>query len=121
MSFTVMTLKGNVVVYKVKSGGEFGSSMLDACTHSWQASILDVLRQRSLSPNILSDGTVKPVSVKYLRLLGETSVLVFLSDSSVMEYDSRAKLWRQTLLKDSVMEQLKSQGSLSDAAMDGHR
>lgn len=64
---------------------------------------------------------MKPVSVKYLRLLGETSVLVFLSDNSVMEYDSRAKLWRQTLLKDSVMEQLKSQGSVSDAAMDGRK
>jgi hypothetical protein len=40
-----------------------------------------------------------------MKLLPDTSVLVFLSDNTVFEYDPRMRLWRQTLLKESQISQ----------------
>ena len=44
MAFAVLTIKGNVCVYRVKNTGDSGISMIDACYLDWQASIADVLR-----------------------------------------------------------------------------
>jgi len=61
-------------------------------------------------------GTTQKVSVKSLKLLPDSSVLVFLSDSTVFEYDPRMRLWRQTLMKEthllSAMSMLPTQQSL---------
>jgi len=37
--------------------------------------------------------------VKFLKLLDDNSVLLFLSDNSVFEYDVKMRIWRQTLIK----------------------
>lgn len=42
MAFAVLTLKGNVVVYKVKNTYE--TTMIDACSIDWQTSISDVIK-----------------------------------------------------------------------------
>lgn len=46
-----------------------------------------------------------------MKLISDGTVLVFLSDESVFEYQPNMRLWRQTLLKDSnnLTNQLKSQ------------
>lgn len=85
MAFAVLTLKGAVSLYRVKSE----VSQIDGCTLEWQTSVLDLVRQRSQAG---------PVAVRHLRLLSSQGLLVFMSDDSVFEYDPRSRLWRQTTL-----------------------
>lgn len=50
LAFAVLTIKGNLSVYKVKNPNDQSSlSLIDACSLSWQTSIADVLRQRNNS------------------------------------------------------------------------
>ena len=109
MTFAVLTLKGVLSLYKVKIVAEFASSFqqsLDACALNYQCSIFDILKQRNSQSSLFSANgdsldTAPKVSVKSMKLLLDTSVLVFLSDNTVFEYDPRMRLWRQTLLKES--------------------
>jgi len=53
MCFVVLTLKGQIFVYRIKNGlGDQGmllgmQSMADACTIEWQTNLSDILRQRN--------------------------------------------------------------------------
>jgi TUP1-like enhancer of split len=107
MSFAVLTLKGNVAVYKVRNAGETtGVSLIDACTLEWQASFTDVLRQRMAQPSL----EPTKLSVRHMKLVSEASVLMFLSDGSVFEYEAKVRGWRQTLLNGNVLpEQLRGE------------
>ena len=113
MTFAVLNLKGVLSLYTVKIAAEFGSSFqqsLEACTLNYQCSLVDILRQRNSQSSLFSANgdsldLAPKVSVKSLKLLPDTSVLVFLSDNTVFEYDPRMRLWRQTLLKESQISQ----------------
>lgn len=93
MAFAVLTLKGAVSLYRVKSE----VSLIDGCTLEWQTTVLDLVRQRSLAG---------PVSVRHMRLLATQGVLVFMSDDSVFEYEPRARLWRQSSLSPQAADQI---------------
>ena len=113
MTFAVLNLKGVLSLYTVKIAAEFGSSFqqsLEACTLNYQCSLVDILRQRNSQSSLFSANgdsldLAPKVSVKSLKLLPDTSVLLFLSDNTVFEYDPRMRLWRQTLLKESQISQ----------------
>ena len=108
MTFAVLTLKGVLSLYSVKILAEFASTFqqsLDSCKLEYQSSLLDILRQRNshvslFSANGDSFDAAPKVSVKSMKLLPDNSVLVFLSDNTVFEYDPHMRLWRQTLLKE---------------------
>lgn len=77
MAFAVLTLKGNLQLYRVKNLGDQGVSFLDSCSLDWQASMADILRQRatglSQSANQLSSDKAAQVSVRYIKILPESS------------------------------------------------
>jgi hypothetical protein len=94
MSFAVLTLKGHLHVYRVKNLGDAlfkSASLIDACEREWTTpGLAEVLRQKS--GNQLA-------TVKYMKLMNDGSVLVFLSgDHGVLEYDPRVRVWRQTMV-----------------------
>ena len=73
--------------------------MIDAVSLVWQASVSDLLRARSQSAQLIEQPSRSQLSVKYIKLVSEGSLIVFLSDNSVFEYEVISKGWRQTLLK----------------------
>lgn len=93
LSFAVLTLKGLLSVYRVKNTGESGLTMIDSCYLDWSTSFQDVIKQRVAASNLAliqddsgNSGLAK-VTVKQIKLVSDTSILLFLSDSTVFEYD----------------------------------
>ena len=57
----------------------------------WSASLSDILKLRQQCA--LSEEF--KVGVKYVKLMDDGAVIVFMSDETVFEYDIRMKLWRE--------------------------
>lgn len=107
MSFAILTLKGSLQVYTVCNLGEAllsSTSLLDACRLDYTATGLSDIIKSKANPSC---------TVKYMKLLRDGSVLVFLSENfGVYEYDQRVRVWRQSMINGGLelQNQLK-QGS----------
>jgi hypothetical protein len=120
LAFAVLTIKGNISVFRLKNVGEraSGAPSLDSCILDYQTSVLDFLKIRLASLQGENGGSGgggnslslnSKVTVKFLKLLKDLSVLVFLSDHSVFEYDVKMKLWRQAQLNKATSHELPDQ------------
>jgi len=111
MTFAVLTLKGMLSIFKVKILADFSTSFqlsLDTCSLEYTCSLVDILKQRNAQSSLFpahgdafDPTSTTKVTVKSMKLLPDSSVLVFLSDNTVFEYDPKMRLWRQTLLKEA--------------------
>lgn len=97
MSFAILTLKGSLQVYKVCNLGEAllsSTSLIDACRLDYSATGLSEIIKSKSNPSC---------TVKYMKLLRDGSVLVFLSENfGVYEYDQRVRVWRQSMVNNGL-------------------
>ena len=82
----VITLKGNVQVYRVKD-----VQALDSCVLEWSAPLIEPLRLRNTMP-------LEPGSRVYVDkgvVCDNGTVVVFFTDQSRYEYSNETRLWRE--------------------------